>query len=77
MSPGIVGDLEDVEGDAVDARLAEGVESSDVRTGVVDLLHHGRHLRVVVVLELHGREGRVNQEKQDGKICCQHRCKRC
>ena len=77
VSSRIVGDLEDVEGDPVDTRLAEGVESGDVRTGVVDLLHHGRHLRVVVVLELDGREGRVDQEEQDGKISPQHRVKGC
>ncbi len=77
MSSRIVCDLKNVKRDPIDARLAEGVESGDVRTCVVDLLHHGCHLRVVVVLELHGREGRVDQEEQDGQVSPQHRVNWC
>ena len=61
----VVGDLQNVEGDPVDARLAEGVEPGDVGARVVDLLHDGRHLGVVVVLELDRAEGRVDGEADE------------
>ena len=61
----VVGDLQNVEGDPVDARLAEGVEPGDVGARVVDLLHDGRHLGVVVVLELDRAEGRVEGQAED------------
>ena len=53
MLSGHVRDLQDVEGDPVDAGLAEGVEPGDVGTLVVNPLEDGGQLRVVVVLELH------------------------
>ncbi len=37
MLAGVVGDLQHVEGDPVDAGLAQRVQTGDVRTAVVDL----------------------------------------
>ena len=68
----IVSDFKNVERDAVNAGLAQGVEPGDVRTGVVDLLHHGRHLRVVVVLELDGGKRRLDRDHGQKKQFRQH-----
>ena len=65
MLSGIVSHLQNVKGDAVDARLAQGVEPGDVRTSVVDLLQGRGHFGVVVVLELDRAEGRVDGEADE------------
>ena len=64
--PGLVGDLEDVEGHAVHGGLAQRVEPRDVRTAVVDALQDLGQLGVVVVLELHRGGGRGGQEGHSG-----------
>ncbi len=68
----IVCDFENVEGDSVHAGLAQGVEPGDVRTRVVDLLHDGRHLGVVVVLELDRRKRRLDREHGQQQQLRQH-----
>ena len=65
MLSGIVSHLQNVKGDAVDARLAQGVEPGDVRTSVVDLLQGRGHFGVVVVLELDRAEGRIDGEADE------------
>ena len=48
----VVRDLQHVEGYPVDTGLAQGVESGDVRTLVMDMLEDSCQLGVIVVLEL-------------------------